>query len=197
MAWAETVSPEEGPGPPDGQKPLSGQLGHKPTCEGIRSLDMPTIEIETLIRAPVELCFDLSVDVDVHQQSVAGTSERAVAGITSGRMGLGDEVTWEARHLGRTRRLSSRITEYERPSRFVDEMVSGPFKSFRHVHTFVATGGGTRMIDGFAYRSPLGVMGRLADVVFLERYMRRLLEMRNQHIKAVAEGSTYEPTAQG
>jgi ligand-binding SRPBCC domain-containing protein len=155
---------------------------------------MPTIEIETLIRAPVELCFDLSVDVDVHQQSVAATSERAVAGVTSGRMALGDEVTWVARHLGRTRRLSSRITEYQRPTRFVDEMLSGPFKSFRHVHTFVATGEGTLMMDCFEYRSPLGVIGRLADVVFLERYMRRLLNMRNGHIKVVAEGSSDLPT---
>jgi ligand-binding SRPBCC domain-containing protein len=159
---------------------------------------MPTIEIETLIHAPVELCFDLSVDVDVHQRSVAGTSERAVAGVTSGRMALGDEVTWEARHLGRTRRLSSRITEYERPIRFVDEMVSGPVKCFRHVHTFVAAGGeGTRMTDRFEYRSPLGVIGRLADVLFLERHMRRLLNMRNGHIKAVAELWSGLPAPQG
>jgi hypothetical protein len=75
------------------------------------------------------VCFDLSVDVDVHQRSVAVTGERAVAGVTSGRMGLGDEVTWEARHLGKTRGLTSRITEHDRPHRFVDEMVTGAFKS--------------------------------------------------------------------
>jgi hypothetical protein len=51
------------------------------------------------VRAPVELCFDLSVDVDVHQASVASNGERAVVGVTSGRTNLGDEVTWEARHL--------------------------------------------------------------------------------------------------
>ncbi len=92
---------------------------------------MPTIRLETLIRAPVELCFDLSVDVDVHQASVSSTGERAVAGITSGRMALGDEVTWEARHLGRTRRLTSRITEFQRPTHLepleVDDVYSSYF----------------------------------------------------------------------
>jgi ligand-binding SRPBCC domain-containing protein len=150
---------------------------------------VPTIRLETIVEAPVEVCFDLSVDVDVHQRSVAVTGERAVAGVTSGRMNLGDEVTWEARHLGATRRLTSRITEYDRPHRFVDEMVAGAFESFRHEHCFTAVQGGTRMVDVFEYRSPLGPLGRIADLLFLRRYMRSLLTMRNRHIKAAAEGS--------
>jgi ligand-binding SRPBCC domain-containing protein len=150
---------------------------------------MPTIRLVTIVEAPVEVCFDLSVDVDVHQRSVAGTDARAVAGVTSGRMALGDEVTWEARHLGKTQRLTSRITEYDRPHRFVDEMVTGAFKSLRHEHSFNAVQGGTQMIDVFEYRSPLGPLGRMADVLFLRGYMRSLLTMRNQHIKAAAEAT--------
>ena len=151
---------------------------------------MPTIRLETIVEAPVEVCFDLSVDVDVHQRSVAVTGERAVAGVvTSGRMVLGDEVTWEARHLGKTRRLTSRITEYDRPHRFVDEMVAGAFKSFRHEHSFKAVKAGTQMIDVLQYRSPLGLLGRVADLLFLRRYMRSLLSMRNRHIKAAAEAA--------
>jgi ligand-binding SRPBCC domain-containing protein len=148
---------------------------------------MPTIRLETIVKAPIELCFDLSVDVDIHQQSVAAAGERAVGGVTSGRMGLGDEVTWEARHLWKTRRLKSRITEYERPHRFVDEMVTGAFTSFRHEHRFGSDAGGTWMIDTFECRSPMGWLGRAADLLFLESYMRSLLRMRNRHIKAAAE----------
>jgi ligand-binding SRPBCC domain-containing protein len=135
----------------------------------------------------MERCFDLSVDVDVHQASVPGTAERAVGGTTSGRMGLGDHVTWEARHLGKMRRLTSQITAFERPHRFVDEMVSGAFKSFRHDHIFEGTDDGTLMLDIFEYESPFGPLGRLADAVFLRRYMTALLETRNRHIKAHAE----------
>ncbi|MCA9075514.1 MAG: hypothetical protein KDA93_10815 [Planctomycetaceae bacterium] len=43
------------------------------------------------------------------------------------------------------------------------------------------------MIDRFDYTSPLGVLGQLADVMFLKRYMTRLLKERNKLIKSVAE----------
>jgi len=66
-------------------------------------------------------------------------------------MGPGDTVTWEARHLGRRWRLTSRITDFAPPEHFADEQVRGPFASFRHVHTFTPIGdGSTLMIDEFA-----------------------------------------------
>jgi ligand-binding SRPBCC domain-containing protein len=148
---------------------------------------VPLIVLEAIIAAPPERCFDLSVDVDVHQASVSWSRERAVAGVLAGRMRLGEEVTWEARHLGRTWRMTSRITEYERPARFVDEMVAGPFAAFRHEHVFQARDGGTWMADRLDYRSPLGPLGVLADAAGLKRYVRSLLLARNRYIKGVAE----------
>lgn len=148
---------------------------------------MPLIKLETFIRAPVEVCFDLARDVEVHMASTADTGERAVAGVTSGMMELNDEVTWEAKHLGLRQRLTSRITALERPRMFVDEMQRGAFKSLRHLHLFLPEGDGTRMIDEMTYASPLGVLGRVVDAVFLENYMRRLLIKHNEYIKRVAE----------
>lgn len=148
---------------------------------------MPVIRLETPIAAPPERCFDLARDVGVHQQSTAASRERAIAGVTSGQMELGDSVTWQATHFRVTWRLTSRITEFDRPRRFVDEMVHGPFRRFRHTHEFRPTLGGTLMIDVFDYRSPLWVLGVLADVLVVHRYMRRLLENRNVFIKQAAE----------
>lgn len=148
---------------------------------------MPLVLVETLIRAPRELCFDLARDVAVHLQSTAQTKERAVAGVTSGLLGLGDTVTWEAVHFGVRQRLTARITLLEPPRVFVDEMVSGAFRSFRHVHRFEEHDGVTAMRDELAFESPLGVLGRLADRMVLERYMRRLLERRGDVIREVAE----------
>lgn len=148
---------------------------------------MPTIHLETFIRAPTELCFDLSRSVDVHMASTDYTQERAVAGVTSGMMNLNDEVTWEAKHFWTLQRLTSRITAMERPRMFVDEMQRGAFKRWHHTHTFEARAGGTLMTDDADYTSPLGLLGRIADRLFLERYMTRLLRVRNAHIKKVAE----------
>ena len=43
------------------------------------------------------------------------------------------------------------------------------------------------MKDVFDYTSPLGILGKIADGLFLKRYMRRLLEDRNQVLKQQAE----------
>jgi ligand-binding SRPBCC domain-containing protein len=150
---------------------------------------MPVIVLRTRVAAPPSRCFDLARDVDLHQRSTAASQERAVAGVTSGRLGLGDQVTWEATHFGVRQRLTSRITEFDPPNRFVDEMVRGAFARFRHEHQFLAVGGGTEMVDTFDYTSPLGPLGRVADRLFLVRYMTALLRDRNAYLKRVAEST--------
>ncbi|MFC5447977.1 SRPBCC family protein [Paenibacillus aestuarii] len=148
---------------------------------------MPTIIIELEIQAPVELCFDLARSIDIHAQSTSQTKERAVGGVTQGFIELGQSVTWEAVHFGIRQRLTAKITEMEYPHRFVDEQVQGAFKGFWHSHSFIPVGDGTRMIDTFIYEAPLGVLGRIADVLFLRRYMHNFLLTRNLYIKQAAE----------
>ena len=148
---------------------------------------MPTIRLQTQMNAPIEVCFDLERNVEAHCRSVGHTQERAVAGTTTGCLGLGDRVTWEAVHFGVRLRLTVVITEYERPFRFVDELVSGPFRRLKHVHKFAATAEGTLMTDVFQYAIPLGLLGLMADKLFLRRYLRRLLSTRNAALKRMAE----------
>ncbi len=151
---------------------------------------MPVIHLETFIRAPIEICFDLSRDIDVHMASTSITNERAIAGVTSGMMQLGDEVTWEATHLHMRQRLTSRITAFERPHMFIDEMQRGAFKQLRHKHTFESRGSSTLMIDELDFASPFGVIGNLVDWLFLENYMKRFLILHNDYIKNLAESTT-------
>lgn len=56
--------------------------------------------VVTELDAPPEAAFALSLDVGAHERSMAGTHERAVGGTTSGRIALGETVTWRARHFG-------------------------------------------------------------------------------------------------
>lgn len=151
---------------------------------------MPLLRLETFIHAPIERCFDLSRSVDLHRSSVAHTQERAVAGVTTGLLKLGDTVTWEAVHFGVKQRLTVQITELERPSRFTDEMLEGAFHHMRHIHEFFSQANGTLMIDQFLFRSPFGPLGWLADTLVLTRYMRRLLLTRNSFLKQLAEANS-------
>ncbi|UEG52505.1 SRPBCC family protein [Mucilaginibacter daejeonensis] len=148
---------------------------------------MPSIELKTLIKAPVEICFDLSRSVDLHVKSMHRYHEKAIAGNPHGPMDLHDIVTWKARHFGVPLSMTVTISEMQPFRYFVDEMVSGPFKWFRHYHGFESKGDMTIMTDEFVYRSPLGWLGRLADRWVLTAYMKRLLEERNVVIKQVAE----------
>ena len=151
---------------------------------------MPTIRLDTSIAASPERCFDLSLSVDVHRHSVAHSHERPIAGVTSGVMKLGDTVTWEAVHFGLKQHLTSKITAYERPSHFTDEMIQGAFQEMTHIHEFVAQPPGTLMIDLFTFSAPLGILGRLAETLVLTRYMKGLLLTRNRYLKQVAEAGT-------
>lgn len=117
------------------------------------------------------------------------TGEQAVAGITEGLIELGESVTWKARHFGIVMKLTSRITEFSFPAMFIDEMVNGPFHTMKHRHIFKVKEGYTLMVDEFEYKSPLGILGKVADLIFIKSYMRKLLNQRNQILKDVAESS--------
>lgn len=126
--------------------------------------------------------FDRSRSVDLHVGSMAGSRERAVAGVTRGLMTEGQEVTWAARHFGLPFRMTSRISAMTHPTRFVDEQVSGPFKHFRHEHLFVAQDDHTLMVDRVEFAAPFAALGILAERLVLGRYMRRLIEKRNEFL---------------
>ena len=150
---------------------------------------MPVLELFTLIHAPRERVFDLARSIDAHQDTTGGTEERAVAGVTRGLIGMGDEVTWEARHFGVRQRLTVRVTAFDRPKHFQDIMVSGAFKRMVHDHEFAEHPAGTLMRDRFEFESPLGVLGKIADWLFLTSYMRRFIVRRNEVLKQLAESA--------
>lgn len=152
---------------------------------------MARITLETLINAPIERVFDLSLNIDLHKLSMVHTNEEAIAGRTSGIIQEGEWVTWRAKHLGITQKLTVKITKVERPRYFRDEMVKGAFKSMAHEHIFEAKGDRTLMIDVFEFESPFGPIGRLFNALFLENYMRKLLTERNEVIKRVAESEEW------
>ncbi len=139
-----------------------------------------------------ERLFDLSLDIDAHVASMTDSGERAVDGVTGGMIGLGESVTWRARHFGVWFTMTSRITALERPHRFVDEQTSGPFRSFRHEHVFEQSGDEVVMTDVLTVASPL--FGRLAERIVLVPYLRRLIAARGRHLVAQAGSRPAEGT---
>jgi ligand-binding SRPBCC domain-containing protein len=155
-------------------------------------ITMPRIEIHTEINAHRAIVFDLSRSIDLHKISTQHTHEEAIAGKTSGLIGMNESVTWRAKHFGVYHILTSKITQYERPNCFTDEMVKGAFAEFKHEHHFAQLNKGTLMTDIFDYKSPLRILGKMADKIFLKKYITDLLTQRNRIIKEFAESEKWK-----
>ena len=144
-----------------------------------------TFGLETRSGHSAEQLFDLSLSIDAHLGSMSDSSEQAVGGVTSGQIGLGEQVTWRARHFGIWFTMTSRIVELDRPHRFVDQQVKGPFRSFVHEHTFTPSPAGSVMVDTITLAAP--VLGRAAEAPLLVPYLRRLIRMRNDYLIAALD----------
>ncbi len=137
----------------------------------------------TALPVPVERAFDASRDIDLHVASMTKSKERAIAGTTSGLIGPDETVTWQAWHLGVRFRMTSRIVEFERPVRFVDSQLRGPFRRLRHEHRFVPTPAGCDMFDDIEFEAPFGLLGRVVERLILGRYMEKLIDQRNRVLR--------------
>lgn len=152
---------------------------------------MVVLEETTLIRAPIERCFDLSRSIDLHTRSTARTGEQAIAGVTTGLIAFGEEVTWRARHFGVSQSMTSRITAFDRPRSFQDRMVRGAFHSFEHDHCFAESGQDlTEMCDVLRFSALPAILGILIEPV-LRTYSRRFLRERNELLRRIAESDEW------
>lgn len=153
---------------------------------------MTRLLLSRTIQAPAGRLFDLSRSISLHTQTMQHTGERAVAGVCSGLINLHETVTWQARHLGKTRKFTSVISQMNRPFSFTDEMVKGDFKSWKHIHRFEQKGNGTVMMDDVYYELPYGFAGKMLNSLFLKKYMTRLLEQRNDMLQQIAESAGWK-----
>src|SRR5579859_2335820 len=155
--------------------------------DGTRS--MIVLELATDIRAPIERVFDLERCIDLHVESAGPSREQAIGGVTHGLIGPGEEVTWRGKHFGVWLKHTSRITAFDRPRHFRDEMMRGLFRSFSHDHSFEALPDGrTRMRDRMAFEAPFRPLGWLVERLLLGPHLRGFLEERNRMVRTIAEG---------
>lgn len=148
---------------------------------------MPKIHLTSFIAAPVERVFNLSRSINLHEISTASTKEKAIDGVMNGLINLNETVTWQAKHLFKTRLFTSKITAMQSPLFFTDEMVKGDFLSFLHEHHFKQTKNGTILIDKINFETPYGTLGKIANKLFLKKYIEKFLIKRNTVIKEYAE----------
>ena len=149
---------------------------------------MANISLNTKIKAPIQIVFDLSRSIDLHKLSTHKTNEDAVGGVVSGLINMNERVIWKAKHFFKYRFFTSKITCFRSPDYFRDEMQKGDFKKFSHEHFFEDDGGeGTLMRDEVILEAPYGIIGKFVMLLFLKNYIEKFLIERNSLIKEFAE----------
>ena len=149
---------------------------------------MSIIELTTTVHALPAICFDLARSIDLHVVAPSPLKHRAVAGVTSGLINLGEQVSWKGTFFGVSQRMTSKIVALDAPRTFTDEMQRGPSKRRRHTHRFEPIGEGTLMHDHVEFAGPFGPLGTAFDAVFLRKFMTRLLIAQSRYLKEAAEG---------
>ena len=74
------------------------------------------------------------------------------------------------------------ILDWSPPHRFIDQQIKGPYKLWRHTHTFEVISGGTLMKDIVRYRLPMGPLGTVAHSMIVERDLQAIFDYRFQRI---------------
>lgn len=148
---------------------------------------MTKIELVTSIKASAQTVFDFSRNIDIHQKAAGNSNESAIAGRTSGLITLHETVTWRGKHFGIYFTHKSIITAMDLYDYFVDEMLEGKFKSFRHQHFFKEENGVTTMTDIVSYETPYGILGKLFDRLLLKKHLREFILKRNQVLTSLSE----------
>jgi ligand-binding SRPBCC domain-containing protein len=70
------------------------------------------------------------------------------------------------------------ITQVKEPYHFVDDQISGPYSLWHHQHHFREVAGGVEMTDELHYAIPFGILGRLANAIFVEHEVNSIFDFR-------------------
>ncbi|HEY5639770.1 MAG TPA: SRPBCC family protein [Dehalococcoidia bacterium] len=144
---------------------------------------MPVLEREAIIPAPRDEVFPFFED------------PRNLAKITPRSMGFtireiddlpikpGFRIEYTIKWLGLPLKWVTLIEEYDPPRGFTDVQARGPYRSWRHSHSFEDLGDRTLMRDRVQYELPFGILGSAAHRLIVARQLERIFDHRARRIR--------------
>ena len=94
-------------------------------------------------------------------------------------MAVGALIDYRLRVHGWPVRWQTRIADWEPPVRFVDEQLRGPYRLWRHEHTFTEADGGTLVRDVVDYRVLGGVV---VNALFIQNDLKKIFAYRQEKL---------------
>jgi ligand-binding SRPBCC domain-containing protein len=77
------------------------------------------------------------------------------------------------------------ISHVEEGKFFVDEQRFGPYSFWHHQHFFREVNGGVEMTDIVHYKVPLGILGDIANAIFVKHQLKQIFDFRYQKLEQV------------
>jgi ligand-binding SRPBCC domain-containing protein len=140
---------------------------------------------EVFVPAPQQALFDFFSE----PSNLARITPRSVGfrDLTpdAGPMRPGMNIVHEIRWFRIPMRWRTVIEEYEPPHRFVDVQIKGPYKGWRHEHTFDEAPGGTLLRDHVQYELPFGPIGAITHALMVRRQLRRIFDYRERAVLGI------------
>ncbi len=75
------------------------------------------------------------------------------------------------------------ITQVREKEYFVDEQRIGPYKLWHHQHKIEPIEGGVLMTDIVTYQPPFGLLGSLANHLFIRKQLQQIFEFRTRALE--------------
>jgi 8-oxo-dGTP diphosphatase len=139
---------------------------------------VPVLRSTALIDAPPRTVAGVLRDADASAAALHRCGHRFAA--RSRLLRLGEEVRIAARIAPGIRiPVRTRITEVSQAG-MTTVLVGGPVRALTHTVTLTPTAAGTLVLDELRWTSPLGGLGRVADVALVRRSVLRLLAARSE-----------------
>ena len=76
----------------------------------------------------------------------------------------------------------TRIAVFDPPHRFVDIQEQGPYRLWRHEHTFESLNGHTLMRDRVEYEMPFGLIGDVVQRLVVASQLQKIFEYRTRKL---------------
>jgi ligand-binding SRPBCC domain-containing protein len=143
------------------------------------------LERSVIVRAPLEEAFRYFADPRNLPQITPGWVRFQVVSLEAAPLRSGTTNEYRIRWLGVPLRWRSYIPEFENPRRFVDEQVSGPYRYWRHEHTFAVVDEGTEVRDIVDYALPLGPLGSIVHALVVGRQLKEIFDYREDALRSV------------
>lgn len=106
----------------------------------------------------------------------------SITSLSDKTMKKGLQIVYRIKLHGIPIRWTSLISRWEPPYCFVDEQIRGPYKSWRHLHTFERKGSNTIVKDEVNY-SVFG--GELAHSLFVKSDLQKIFSYRHEELKRI------------